>query len=111
MIDRDSVEEEISKLLRDEISLEQFEEWLSSASWSMHSDSPLAAIELVSSVHHLLDERDDGIIEESALREELRSLVHSVLYVPIVVGDATRPYLVSRWSSNQPTVSFVFARA
>jgi len=74
MVHENEVREKLSALLRGEISLLQFEDWLASASWSMHRDSNPSAIALVSSIDVLLSERDDHAINELELRNELRSL-------------------------------------
>jgi len=100
MINKISVEDKMSELLRNEISLEQFENWLSSASWSMHIDSAPEAIDLVSSIHHILSERDDRVIDEAGLLNELRSLRSSVTYASVLVGEPTIPYFVDRWSAR-----------
>lgn len=100
MIHKAAIKEKISELLRNEISLEQFEDWLSSAAWSMHSDSSAEAIELASSIHHLLSERDDHILNESDLRRELLAILNDVVHASVVLRDAPMTSWVIRWSSQ-----------
>jgi hypothetical protein len=59
MINEFSVRDKLLELARNEISLEEFENWLVPAAWNMHYDSSPEAVELVSSIHLLLSERDD----------------------------------------------------
>src|SRR5271156_6648831 len=93
MINESSVREKLSALSRNDISIADVENWLAPAAWNMHSDSAPQAVELVSSIHHFLSERDDHILNESDLREALLSLLDSnVRYVKIKYSD--RPEFV-----------------
>jgi hypothetical protein len=75
MISESSVREKLLEVVQDKISLEQFENWLSASSWNMHRDSSQEAIEIASSIHLLLSERDDRVLSETDLRKQLFSLV------------------------------------
>lgn len=81
MISEFSIKEKVSAFLRDEISLEDFQNWLLPAAWNMFSDSSDAAINLASSIHLLLDERDDHILSDADLRESLFRLLDNVAYI------------------------------
>lgn len=96
MITKDSVQDKIGDLLRNDISLEQFENWLSAASWNMHISSSQDAIDLVSLIHHLLSERDDRILDDAALRDALAALMPSVTYACVRVFNPANSYLVVR---------------
>jgi hypothetical protein len=78
MISESSVREKLLRVFRGADSLEEFERWLAHESWSMHLDSSEEAIDLVSSIHLLLSERDDGMLAETELRKELLLLLRNV---------------------------------
>ena len=66
------------------LSLDAFEDWFVQRAWNVHKEGSNEAIELVSSIHSLFSERDDRILNESALRNELSSLLKDVRYIEIV---------------------------
>lgn len=66
----------------------------------MHIDSDQNAVDLVSSIHVLLSERDDHVLDEPALRRELSSLLNNVdVAVDMVESQAYVPYIKRRSSS------------
>jgi len=67
------------------VSLDQFDEWLSKASWNMHHDSSPEAISLVGKIELLLAEYDDGLQSE---QETLSSL--AALNPVLVFNDSNR---------------------
>ena len=77
MIRESEVRDKLAAFVRNELSLQALEDWLAQASWSMHSDSSSKAIDLVSSIHVLLSERDDHILSKADLRRELESLLEN----------------------------------
>lgn len=79
MIEESEVREKLAAVVRDQLSLEDFERWLMPESWSMHNDSSPGAVDLVSSIHILLSERDDGLLHESTLRGEFSRLLDNVV--------------------------------
>ena len=95
MIREDDVRNKLAALWRREISLEQFEDWLAQASWAMHNDSRADAIDLVSSIHLLLSERDDHIIDEVELRHQFLRLLND-----IVVREPVDARPLSYYASN-----------
>ena len=76
MIAQSQIREKISRYLRYEISLDQFEDWLVQRSWNMHQDSDGDAQKLVAAVELRLAEHSSGHLDVAALREELQSLVN-----------------------------------
>lgn len=78
MIQESEVRDKIESLSQNRLSLESFEDWLADKSWSMHSDSSAEAVDLVSSVHLLLSERDDQIIDNEELRRKLIALANDM---------------------------------
>lgn len=83
MIYESQIKEKLSELLNEEISLENFEDWLAPASRSMFRSSPSSAINLVSSIHLLLDEYDDHMFDEPALRDSLRALINNTVHMSV----------------------------
>jgi hypothetical protein len=85
MIRENEIRERLAALATNEISLEDFEGWIVSAAWGMHSDSSPEAVDLASSIHLLLSEYDHGDMNESELRRELLALR------PLIVRRAVLP--------------------
>jgi hypothetical protein len=61
----------LARYLSNEISLDQFEDWLVKQSWNMHRDSDEASQKLASALELRLAEYSSGHLDEPALREEL----------------------------------------
>lgn len=78
MIQESEVRDRLARVVQGELSLFEFENWIEGESWSMHSDSSPQAVDLVSSIHLLLSERDDGLIDEGQLRHEFLELLTHV---------------------------------
>lgn len=92
MIRESDVRAQLAALIRHSLSLDAFEHWLDEASRSMHIDSDQNAVDLVSSIHVLLSERDDHVLDEPALRRELSSLLNNVdVAVDMVESQAYVP--------------------
>jgi hypothetical protein len=108
MILESEVRKRLAAVARRALSIADFEEWLGAASWSMHRDSSPEAIDLVSSIHLLLAERDEEMIDEVQLRRELLSLLNNVreslvfgAAVPLAKPSASKAYWVlpaQRWA-------------
>ena len=64
----------IQQLTLLEISLDDFEEWLTSASWNMHQDSEPSAIRLVGKIELLISEMDASNLSEAAIVKGLSAL-------------------------------------
>jgi len=69
------VRAKIAAVLANEISVEDFARWIMSNSWNMHRDSSAESVELVSSIHLLLAERDESIYSDDDFRKEIRALL------------------------------------
>lgn len=74
MIQENDIREKIAEALRRDISLSDFALWIRSNSWNMHQDSSSDAVDLVSDIYLLLDERDDFSLSDSSLLNELSRL-------------------------------------
>ena len=75
---------EIVRLLAEEVSLDNFEDWFVQRSWNMHKDSDLVAQRLAYAVELRLAEHDGGQLSESDLRKQLLQLSRAVL-VPTIL--------------------------
>ena len=95
MILESAVREKLAAVARNAISLNDLANWIDAEGWNMHRDSAADAVDLASSIHLLLGERDDGVIDEAALRRELLSLLNNVVVSPAPrVFSASRVYWV-----------------
>lgn len=56
-------------------SLDDFEDWLTQASWNMHQTSDVLAQRFVGAIELRLAEYDSGHFDEAELRKELKDLV------------------------------------
>lgn len=83
--------EKLASVIRREISAAAFERWLASESWDMFSDSSAEAIDLVSSLHHLLSQRDDAVLDDRAFRAALVNLLNNVSESVLIGSDAIVP--------------------
>jgi hypothetical protein len=104
MIRRLDVERKILALSRNEMSLEDFENWLDVASRNMHNDSSVDALALVSSIHAMLSERDDHVLSEQQLYQELRALVPRFEIAVSVENERIVPVQLPRSRSARLTV-------
>lgn len=71
MVEESEVQNRLAALANGQMSIDDFAEWIEANSWNMHADSPAVAVEIVSSIHLLLSEYDNGDWSESGLRAEL----------------------------------------
>lgn len=85
MVVEAEVRENVIAVLRNELSLSDFEDWLVQHSWNMHQDSAPSAQELVSAIELALFEHSSGHLAEAELRAELLSLASHVS-VSIAIG-------------------------
>lgn len=68
----------MARVVQGELSLAAFEDWIDDETWNMHSESSPRAADLVSSIHLLLSERDDAVIDENDLQREFEKLLNNV---------------------------------
>lgn len=93
MIHEREVRSKIAAVLRNEISLVDFERWIMSNSWNMHKDSSASAVNLASEIHLLLAERDDSQIDDRAFLRELALLLNNIVVAqPVDASVAQRQY-------------------
>ena len=105
MIEEAAIRDRLSAIARHELSLEQFENWFVPAAWNMHQDSSEEAIELASSIHLLLSERDDRILNELELRDNLLSLLNDATYyvqMPMDFGPGLVPRPLPQTANSSP---------
>jgi hypothetical protein len=95
MIHERDVRLKIAAVLRSEISIEDFARWIMSNSWNMQKDSSERAVDLVSSIHLLLAERDEGVYSPEEFRRELASLLDKIIISVPLLDVAIVPQLAS----------------
>lgn len=87
MVRESEVREKLVDALQDELSLEEFAEWLLSVRREMHRNSDPDARALAASISVLLYQHFEGYLRQPRLLEELRALVAA----PIVVSVPAMP--------------------
>ena len=75
MIAENQIREKLGRYLRQEMSLDQFEDWIAQQSWNMHKDSNDAAQKLASAIE-MGCRNSSGHLDEPTLREELRQFAN-----------------------------------
>jgi hypothetical protein len=98
MIHVHDVRAKIAAVLRNEISIEDFARWIMSNSWNVHKDSSKEAVDLVSSIHLLLAERDDEFYSRDEFRIELSHLLNNIVVSAPIDLPAASPQ--SRFSAS-----------
>ena len=116
MIEEKEVIDRLTRLLRDEMSLERFEAWLVSESWNMHRDSSLAARRLVGSIELRLAEHSSGDLSTEAMHGELASILNRAIgnrVVVLQVDDGASPprrirsaSTLRRWKLKDPSEAY-----
>jgi len=75
MIAEYQIRQWLARYLHDEVSLDQFEDWLVQRSWNMHQDSEQSAQKLASAIELRLAEHSSGHLDDNELRLELLPFV------------------------------------
>jgi hypothetical protein len=75
MIAEHQIRQQLAKYLHEEMSLDQFEDWLAERSWNMHQDSDESAQKLAAAIELRLAEHSSGHLDDEHLREELLPFV------------------------------------
>ena len=99
MIAESQIRSKLGRFLVNEITLDQFEDWLVQRSWNMQNDSSESAQRLASAIELRLAEYSSGHLEEQAMREELRPFVSNYVF-RVSFGDAKQPTANEDSSSN-----------
>ncbi len=108
MIHAYEVKQKLAMLASDTLRLDDFEDWIVRESWNMFKDSSPETIDLVSSIHLLFSERDEKIVNEADLREELAALLRTDTKSIEIVDP---PQIVWSFNSSSRAVSVpVFAK-
>lgn len=71
MIAELEIRKQLVRFLSNDLSLDQFEDWLVEASWNMHSDPVESAQKLAAKIELRLAEHSSGHLDEATLRHEL----------------------------------------
>lgn len=75
MISVSEIRERLNQFVAGSLALDDFEDWLVSASWNMHLDSDPIAQALVSAVELRLAEHSEGHLPMGQMIEEFRALL------------------------------------
>jgi len=75
MITVDQIRVALERVIHSEISLDNFDEWLTRESWNMHQDSSAKAIEMIGKIELLLSDYDAESISESRVIEDFKELL------------------------------------
>lgn len=75
MIAESEIRKQIAGFLANQISLDDFEDWIAQRSWDAHQDSDAAAQELAYAIELRLAEHSSGHLSEVELRHELTQFV------------------------------------
>jgi hypothetical protein len=71
MITVDQIRTVLQQVVESKLSLDEFDEWLSRASWEMHKDSAPDAVQTVGTIELRLAEADSRTVSEEDLVQEL----------------------------------------
>jgi hypothetical protein len=88
MISEWEVRHRLIRVLEHEDSASSLAEWLSVARHNSHRDSTQEAQDLAAAISVLLYEHDDGILDESALMQELATIAQTVRSRVLMTGGA-----------------------
>lgn len=97
--------EQLFRLLKGEVSLDEFEDRFAQESWNIHKGSDLGAQRLAYAVELRLAEHDSGHLPENELRRELDMLLNA----PIIVSIGSSPEIQTSASmhiTHSPTQAF-----
>lgn len=100
MINASEVREKLAALLKDNLSLDVFEDWLVGQSWNMHRDSAPDAQDLVSAIELSLSEYSSGHVNEAQLRDGLVSLLNNISESLFIGGSDAPVPLAPRTSAK-----------
>jgi hypothetical protein len=111
MVTVDQIKSMLQQLTLFRISLDDFEEWLTAASWNMHKDSKPDAVRMVGQIELLLSEYDGGYRSEKQVFDGL-SLIAGVFEMsnapamPRVAASSTW-----HWYRDSPNLKFQLSEA
>jgi hypothetical protein len=74
MITVDQIRSAVQQVILSKISLDDFDEWLTKASWNMHKDSKVEAVRMVGNIELMLAEFDSGDLSERDLRKAFQRM-------------------------------------
>ncbi len=88
MIDEQEVRDKLSALVSNDLSLDDYEDWLVSKSWNMHRDSHPDAQRLVWSIESLLSENASNRLDDQQLRKRFKALLDNRVVTASIAPDA-----------------------
>lgn len=102
MIQEYAIRQKLGDLLRGDLPIDSFEDWLVSGSWNMHLDSTVAAQRLVSAIETRLFEYSSAHLTDDELLAKLSELARQISF-DIEITPRARPTYYSTASSHQPS--------
>jgi hypothetical protein len=95
MITVDQINAMLHQLTLFRVPLDDFEEWLTGASWNMQKDSDQDAVRMVGRIERLLSELDEGYKSEAQVFRELGEIagifeLSNVSVIPRVASSSAR---------------------
>ncbi len=88
MVSEAELRNRIGALLSGDVSLDDFEDWFTVASWNAHKDSPYSAQQLVGAVELRLGEFSSGHLSYDELQQELEALIRAQpVYVSLSINS------------------------
>jgi hypothetical protein len=100
MVSDTEVRERLASFLRNELSLDEFEDWLVEHSWNMHRDSAPDVQDLVSSIELSLFEYSNGHRSEAELRSDLMSFLDHIVITLQITVERVVPRRLPRYGAN-----------
>jgi hypothetical protein len=111
MISEYDIRQKMADVLSREISIPDFVRWILLNDWNMHQDSSFRAVDLVSEIHLLLDQRDEFLLDDAAFIRELDTLNKSLDIKIVNVSQADSPQIVVSFKAAPSRPMFLSASA
>lgn len=108
MVSVDLIREHVRQFLEGAASLDEFEDWLASASWNMHQDSDANAQQLAGALELRLAEYSIGHLDDEGLRDDFALILRQgcpepVLQVQMFIGPVAA---VTSTTNVEPSWSY-----
>lgn len=110
MINALEIKQKLSLVAMDKMSLNAFEDWFVPRAWNVHKSNSEEAIDLVSSIHLFLSERDDNVLNEAALRQSIVGLLNNVIYAPVKYAEQISAHFAPVVVKGSPQVTVRYRR-
>ena len=99
MISHPEIRKQILNFLRDDIDIEQFDDWMVENSWNIHERGDIATQRLCFAIELKLAEYSAGHLSENALKQELLPLmIPYETTSPVARSESTLSFSPLTWS-------------